>query len=193
MFSQSVDISDLAQLSSEGLQTLKETEFAVFFEQVKVAGGRSALKKAQGALNAANTALKTNKSAVTTAESKLNEARKNQDSKGTDFEETILKEAERNFAQADMFYAWKQQEVRARKTTLKSAKLDLEIAEAEHEMARVSRLVAEKAPAAENYQLEDIKKSLKNKYKKQGGLKRAEEREVQMIQRFKEEYEQNSK
>ena len=192
-FSQSVDFSDLAQLSSEGLQTLKETEFAVFLKQVKVAGAQSDLKKAQGALKAANTELKTKKSDVTAAESKRNEARKNQDAKGTDLAETILKEVERNFARAEVFHAWKQQEVKARKATLKRAKLDLDIAEAEREEARISRLAAEKVPGTANYSTEDSKKSLKKKHKGRIDLKRAEEREVQMIQILKEEYEQKAK
>ena len=38
-----------------------------------------------------------------------------------------------------------------------------------------------------------IEKSLKKKHKERGNLKRAEEREVQMVQRLKEVYEQNAK
>ena len=193
LFSQSVDFSDLAQLSSEGLQMLKEAEFAVFLEQVKVAGARSALKKAQGALKAAGTALKTKQSDVTAAESKHNETRENQDEKGTALAETILKEAERDLAREEMFRVWKQQEVKAGKATLKRAKLDLAIAEAERDMGRISRLKTEKVPAAANYSLEEIEKSLKKKHKERGNLKRAEEREVQMVQRLKEVYEQNAK
>ena len=193
LFSQSVDFSDLAQLSSEGLQMLKEAEFAVFLEQVKVAGARSALKKAQGALKAAGTALKTKQSDVTAAESKRNETRENQDEKGTALAETILEEAKRDLAREEMFRVWKQQEVKVRKATLKRAKLDLAIAEAEREIARISKLKTEKVPAAANYSLEEIEKSLKKKHKERGNLKRTEEREVQMVQRLKEVYEQNAK
>jgi len=192
-FSQSVDFSDLSQLSSEGLQMLKEAEFAVFLEQVNVAGARSALKNAQGALKAAGTVLKTKESDAAAAESKRNEARKNQDAQGTALAETILKGTEQDLVQAETFHAWKQQEVKARKATLKRAKLDLDITEAEREEARISRLAAEKVPGAANYSLEDIEKSLKKEHAERVKLKRSEDREVQMIQILKEEYEQKAK
>jgi len=192
-FSQSVDFSDLDQLSSEGLQMLKEAEFAVFLEQVKVAGARSALKKAKGALKAAGRALKTKQSDVTAAEFKRNEPSENQDEKGTALAETVLIEAKRDLAREEMFRVWKQQEVKARKATLKRAEIDLAIAEAEREIARISRLKTEKVPAAVNYSLEEFEKSLKKKHKERDNLKRAEEREVQMVQRLKEAYEQNAK
>ena len=37
----SVQFEDLAYLSEEGLNALKDTEFSVFFEQVKLAGAKN--------------------------------------------------------------------------------------------------------------------------------------------------------
>jgi hypothetical protein len=70
-FGGSVDLDDLAQLSQKGLGDLKDSEFEVFLAQVRLAGAKDDLKKANGELKAVKKILSSEKSDLKATEFRI--------------------------------------------------------------------------------------------------------------------------
>ena len=171
-FGDSVDLADLAQLSQMGLEDLKDSEFEVFLAQVRLAGAKEDLKKANGELKAVNKILSSRKTNLKVTKAEVQEAKEIQDKERLIRAEKALKESQEAYTTAELNVAWKAQEVKAGKASVEKAELELGIAEIQRDLARVSQLVSEKVPAAQNYSAENLEKSLKKKQKKLTKAKR---------------------
>ena len=189
----SVDLADLAQLSQKGLENLKDREFEVFLAQVRLAGAKEDLKKANGELKAVNKILSSRKTNLKVTKAEVQEAKEIQDKERLIRAEKALKESQEAYTTAELNVAGKAQEVKAGKASVEKAELELGIAEIQRDLARVSQLVSEKVPAAQNYSAENLEKSLKKKQKKLTKAKRDEEREMWEVRKFKEDYERKIK
>ena len=192
-FRDTVDLADLAQLSQKGLENLKDREFEVFLAQVRLAGVKDDLKKANGELKAAKKILSSSKSDLKAKEAEVKAAKEIQDKERFDKAETALLKSQEAYTTVELNVAWKAQEVKARKASIEKAELELNIAEIQRDLARVAQLVSEKVPAAQKYSAENLEKSLKKKEKDLAKAKRDEEREMWEATKSKEDYERKTK
>ena len=192
-FGDSVDLTDLAQLSQKGLEDLKNREFAVFLAQVRLAGAKDDLKQANGELKAVKRILSSSKSDLKATEAEVKAAKEIQDKERFTRAETALLKSQEAYTTAELNVGWKAQVVKARKASVKKAELELNMAEIQRNLARVSQLVSEKVPAAQKYSAENLEKSLKKKEKDLTKAKRDEEREMWEARKSKEDYDRKIK
>ncbi len=184
-----MDLADLAQLSQKGLEDLKDSEFEVFFAQVKLAGAKDDLKKANGELKAVKKNLSSEKSDLKAAEAEVKAAKEIQDKERLTRAESALQKSQEAYTTAELSVAWKAQEVKTRKASVEKAELELDIVEIQRDLARVTKLVSEKVPAAQKYSADNFEKSLAKKQKDLTKAKRDEEREMWEARKAKEDYE----
>lgn len=171
-FDETVDYVDLAQISPAGLETLKDTEFEVFLANVKLAEAKGALKMAQGALETARRVLDTKSLDLKAAQAESKAAKATQDSKRMNAAEALLRHAREDSNTAMMLVDWKKAELKAQKAGVDKAKRAVALAEAKRELARVSRLAAEKASSADKYAVPKFEINLKKReeaYRKADG------------------------
>lgn len=192
-FGDSVDLADLSQLSQKGLENLKDREFEVFLAQVRLAGAKDDLKKANGELKSVKKILSSRKSDLRAAEVEVKAAKEIQDEERFTRAESALQESQETYTIAELNVAWKAQEVKARKASVEKAELELGIAELQRDLGRVAQLVSEKVPAAQKYSAQNLEKSLKKKEKNLTKAKRNEERETWEARKSKEDYEHKIK
>ena len=79
LFKNSVDLADLAEVSPEALETLKETEFAVFVAHVRLNAAKAAERRAAGGGAAADRILEAENLDLKAATAELKAAKANQD------------------------------------------------------------------------------------------------------------------
>ena len=188
-FGNSVDLDDQAQLSLKGPEDLKDSEFKVFLAQVRLAGAKDDLKKANGESKAVKKILGSEKTDLKATEAEVKAAKEIQDKERFIRAETALLKSQEAYTTAELTVAWKAQEVKARKASVEKAELELDIAEIQRDRARVAQLVSEKVPAAQKYSSNNLEKSLKKKQKNLTKAKRDEERETWEAKKSKEDYE----
>ena len=162
LLDRSVDFADLAKLSDEGLQALKDTEFEVFLANVNLARTKTAEGLVQDSLKAAEDDLDKERLNLKAAKAEYKAAAANQDSARMSNVEKTLEKVKEAIKTAELLVKWREKEVSARKTGVKKAKLEVELSENKRDLARISRLVTEKVSSASKYSLADYK----NKQKK---------------------------
>ena len=189
LFKESVEFADLSQLSEEGLQSLKNTEFEVFLAEVwlaatKVTRGlaQDDLKRAENVLDKERLDLKASK-----AEYEAAEAKQEKDRMAT--AESMMKKAKEATKKAELLVKWKSQEAKARKAAVDRAKLAVELAEVKRDLARVSRLVEEKVPSASKYSLAEWENKVKKTDEKYQKAMDKEKREALEAEQLKAQYE----
>ena len=161
LFEDQVKMSDLAQLSDEGIQTLKQTEFDVFLAQIAHTRAELKVESAEAALKEAKTSLEKELLNIRAAKAEIKAAEAHQDSQRKHDAEKVLKEAEKTVEISEVFHQWKQKELKICQTEEKMKKILLHSAKAKRELARISMLAAEKLPFAHNYSTEDYEKRVK--------------------------------
>jgi hypothetical protein len=192
IFRASVEYADLAQLSAEGLQALKETEFEVFLANVRLARAKTAEDQAQDYLRAAEDALNKERLDLKAAKAEYKAAEANQDSQRMSKIEKTLEKVKEQIKIAELLVKWKEKEVSARKASVKKAKHAVELTEAKRDLARVSRLVAEKAPSSSKYSEADFEKKVKKAEDDHQKAIDKEKRELLVAEQLKAQYERTA-
>ena len=192
LLDRSVDFADLAELSGEGLQALKDTEFGVFLANVELARAKTAEDLARDSLKAAEYNLDKESLNLKAAKAEYKAAEANQDADRMSNVQKTLEKVKEAIKTADLGVKWREKEVSARKAGVKKAKLGVELSENKRDLARISRLVTEKVSSASKYPLADYK----NKQKKiQEDYQKAmdkEKREMLEAEQLKAQYEKRA-
>lgn len=162
LLDRSVDFADLAKLSEEELQALKDTEFEVFLANVRLARAKTAEDLARDSLKAAEGNLDKEHLNLKAAKAEYKAAEANQDAERMSNVEKTREKVKEAIKTAELRVKWREKEVNARKTGVKKAKLGVELSENKRDLARITRLVTEKVSSASKYSLADYK----NKQKK---------------------------
>jgi hypothetical protein len=189
LFKESVEFADLSQLSEEGLQSLKDTEFDVFVAEVRLAAVKVTKDLAQDDLKQAEKGLDKERLDLKAAKAEYEAAEAKQEKDRMAGAETMMKKAKEATKKAELLVKWKSQEAKARKAAVDRAKLAVELAEATRDLARVSRLVEEKVPSASKYSLADWENKVKKTDEKYQKAMDKEKREALEAEQLKAQYE----
>jgi len=160
LFKNSVDLADLSEVSPEALQTLVDTEFAVFTAQVRLNGVKAAERRAAGGAKAASQTLDAENLDLKAAKAELKAAKANQDDERTTAATAMIAGAEEDQETAKALRRWKNQEQEARQAEVAMAKSAVDLAEAERDLARVRLLNKEQLPSAKKYELSDFESNV---------------------------------
>lgn len=192
LLDRSVDFADLAKLSEEGLQALKDTEFEVFLANVSLARAKTEEDVARDSLKAAEDNLDKERLNLKAAKAEYKAAQANQDAERMSNVEKTLQKVKEAIKTAELGVKWREKEVNARKTGVKKAKLGVELSENERDLARISRLVTEKISSANKYSLADYKsKQKKNQEDYQKAMDK-EKREMLEAEQLKAQHEKRA-
>ncbi|UCE54299.1 MAG: hypothetical protein JSV31_02335 [Desulfobacterales bacterium] len=192
LFGDDVDLADLSQLSPEALETFKDKEFNVFLMKVKHSGAKVLENKAKNDLKTSKLTLDAKQQHFKSAEADLKEAKAAQDSTRIDAAEKVLRNANIELAHAKLLIQWKEKEVDVQAASVEKAKLAVALAEAERDVARVSKLIEQNVPSAQKYNLSDFKTKLDKKHKEYQKALGTETKEIVEAKKLKAEYEKLS-
>ena len=193
IFGDDVDLADLSQLSPDALETLKDTEFNVFLTKVKHAGAKVLENKAGDDLKKAKLTLDSKNLHLKSAEADLKEAKATQDQGQIEAADKALRQAKEDFERAKMLIKWKEKEVDVKITSVKKAKLAVELAEVERDVARVSKLIEQNVASAQKYNFSDFKAKVDKKNKEYQKALSTETKETAEAKKLKAGYEKISK
>ena len=193
LFGDDVSLADLSQLSPDALETLKDAEFNVFLTKVKHAGAKVLENKAGDDLKKAKLTLNSKNLHLKSAEADLKEAKATQDQGQIEAADKALRQAKEDFERAKMLIKWKEKEVDVQVASVKKAKLDVERAEAERDVARVSKLIEQNVASAQKYNLSDFKAKVDKKNKEYQKALITETKEIAEAKKLKTGYEKISK
>ncbi len=185
----SVEYGDLAQLSAEGLEALKDTEFKVFMANVSLAGTRNTEKAAEVELKGARRTLENKGLDLKAAKAEYEAGKANQEEERMKKAEEAMRRAREQVEMTEMLVKWKQKAVKARSAGVQKAKLAVDLAEAKRDLARVSRLVLEKVSSANKYSIRDFEDKVKKTQVKYEAATKKESREIQEAEQLKAQYE----
>ena len=189
LFKSGVDFEDLSSLSLQALETLKDAEFSVFLTQVKLGGAKKSEKQAKEHLKAANLVYDSKQIMLKSARKDLKEAQTASDQGKIASMEKTLRGVQEEFDKATALVIWREKEVDAREAGVKRAKVELALAEAERDFARISKMIKEKVSAAGKYKLEDFKKNVLKRKKEHAAAVETEKQTVQEADRHRQKYE----
>jgi hypothetical protein len=191
LFSDKVDLADLSQLSSEALETLKDVEFRVFLSKVKHAEMKVLEKKAREDLKPVKLTLDAKRLQVKAAKAEVKDIQqKSAGKKLTDAEEA-LRNAQKDFDVASLHVEWKEKELDARIAAVEKEKAAIAVAEAERDLAQVSKLHEQKVASASKYVIMDFKKQVQKKRKEYESAVNRLQKEIAEARRLKEEFEKH--
>ena len=193
LFGDDVDLADLSQLSPDALETLKDTEFNIFLTKVKHAGAKVLENKAGDDLKASKLPLDSKNLHLKSAEADLKEAKATKDQRQIEAADKALRQAKEDFERAKMLIKWKEKEVDVQIASVKKAKLAVELAEAERDVARVSKLIVQNVVSAKKYNLSNFKAKVDKKQKGYQKALRAETKAMLEAKNLRTEYEKTSK
>ena len=192
LLDRSVDFADLAKLSDEGLEALKDTEFEVFLANVRLARAKAIEDLARERLKAAEESLDKERLNLKAAKAEYKAAEANQDAERMSNIEKTREKVKEAIKTAELRVKWREKEVSARKTGVKKTKLGVELSENKRDLARISRLVTEKISSASKYSLTDYKnKQKKNQEDYQKAVDK-EKREMLEAEQLKAQYEKRA-
>jgi len=193
LFRDDVDLADLSQLSPDALETLKDTEFNIFLTKVKHAGAKVLENKAGDDLKASKLTLDSKNLHLKSAEADLKEAKATKDQRQIEAADKALRQAKEDFERAKMLIKWKEKEVDVQIASVKKAKLAVELAEAERDVARVSKLIEQNGTSTQKYNLSDFKAKVDKKNKEYQKALSTETKEIAEAKKLKAGYEKISK
>ena len=104
-----------------------------------------------------------------------------------------LRQAKEDYERAKMLIKWKEKEVDVQVASVKKAKLDVERAEAERDVARVSKLIEQNVASAQKYNLSDFKAKVDKKNKEYQKALITETKEIAEAKKLKTGYEKISR
>ena len=193
LFGDDVDLADLSQLSPDALETLKDTEFNVFLTKVKHAGAKILENKASENLKTSKLTLDSKNLHLKSAEADLKEAKATQDQGQIEAADKALRQAKEDYKRAKMLIKWKEKEVDVQIASVKKAKIAVELAEAERDVARVSKLIEQNVASAQKYNLSNFKAKVDKKQKEYQKALRTETKTMLEAKNLRTEYEKISK
>jgi hypothetical protein len=189
LFKDSVEFSDLAQLSQKGLEALKEIEWQVFLMRVGLARAEELKKQAEGDLKNAEHLFKSKELDFTAAKAERRAAKESENQERMDRAATVLESAQNELRVAKRLVAWKSKVVKARKAGVKKARRRVQLAEAQRDLASVSQLVFESAPSAKKFSMQKYQNRVKRKQEEYENATIEEERQTWEAKESKEMYE----
>jgi hypothetical protein len=192
LFGDDVDLADLSQLSPEALETFKDTEFNVFLMKVRHAGAKVLENKAKEDLKTSKLTLDAKNKHFKSAEADLKEAKAAQDSTRIDSAEKGLHNAQEELKHARLLIQWKEKEVDVKAAGVEKAKLAAALAEAERDVAWVSKLIDQNVASAQKYNLSDFRAEVDKKRKGYQRALNTETKEIAEAKKLKSEYEKMS-
>jgi hypothetical protein len=193
VFKDSVDIVDLAQLSPEVLETLKDVEFNLFLAKIEHARAKVTQRKAEEALKAAKLALGSRKLRSKAAQAEVKEARAGSDQGKINAAEAALAAAKRELQVARGLVKWKEEQVDVAEIGVEKARVAMSVSEAERQLIWATKLKEQRVPAAASYILPELKKKVEKKQKDLEAVITKEKKERSEANRLKAEYERLSK
>ena len=193
LFGDDVDLADLSQLSPDALETLKDTEFNVFLTKAKHAGAKVLENKAGENLKTAKLTLDSKNLHLKSAEADLKEAKATQDQGQIEAADKALSIAKEDYERAKMLIKWREKEVDVQIASVKKAKIAVEVAEAERDVARVSKLIEQNVASAPKYKLSNFKATVDKKQKEYQKALSTEIKEIAEAKKLNAEYEKMSK
>ncbi|UCG12661.1 MAG: hypothetical protein JSU72_19650 [Deltaproteobacteria bacterium] len=185
----SVEYKDLARLSGEGLQALKETEFSVFLANVRLAAARNAGEDAREALKKAENERENERLNLKAAEAEHKAAEAAQDGDRLSKAKQSVERAKDAVKPAELLVKWRQKAFDASKAGVRKAKLALEVAETKRDMARIDRLVLEGVPTSKKYSRPDYEAKLKRVQQDHMKAIEREKREMSAAEQLRAQYE----
>lgn len=165
LFKNSVDLADLAEVSAESLEVLRDSEFEAFVAQIGLTAARASERIAEGAEKAAARILETENLDLKAAKAELQAAKSNKDTERMATGATVLSRAETDQRRAKLFREWKDADTAAKRAAVKAAASRLDLAEANRDLERARLLVREKATSGFKYDLADLGKSVSKRQK----------------------------
>ena len=193
LFGDDVDLADLSQLSPEALETFKEAEFNVFLMKVRHAGAKVLENKAKENLKTSKLTLDAKNKHLKSAEADLKEAKAAQDSTRIETAEKGLRNAKKELEHARLLIQWKEKEVDVQAAGVEKAKLAAALAEAERDLARVSKLIDQNVASAQKYRLSDFRAKVDKKRKEYKQALKRETKEIAEAQKLRSAYEEIAK
>jgi hypothetical protein len=185
-----VEYKDLARLSAEGLESLQATEVAVFLANVRLAAAKNAGEDAREALKKAENERETERLNLKAAEAEHKAAEAAQDGDRLAKAKQSVERAKEAIKPAELLVKWRQKAFDASKTTVRKAKLTLEIAETKRDMARIDRLVLEGVTTSKKYSRPDYEAKLKRVQQDYMKTIEREKREISAAEQLRAQYEQ---
>ena len=192
LFGDDVDLADLSQLSPDALETFKDTEFNVFLTKVKHAGAKVLENKAGENLKTSKLTLDSKNLHLKSAEADLKEAKATQDQGQIEAADKVLRKAKEDYERSKMLINWKEKEVDVQIASVKKAKIAVEVAEAERDVARVSKLIEQNVASAPKYKLTDFKATVDKKQKEYQKALNFETKKMLEAKTLRTEYEKIS-
>ena len=193
LFKNSVDLADLSEVSPQTLETLKETEFAVFVAQVNLNAAKAAERRAAGGVKAANRTLEAEELDLNAAKAELKAAKANQDDERITAATARIAGAEEDIKTAKALRTWKAQEQEARQAEVAMTKSALDLAEANRDLARVRLLKQENATAGQKYDLADLERNASKQQKNYDGASRKAGDKIAKIDKAKADWDRLAK
>jgi len=193
LFGDDVGLADLSQLSPDALETLKDTEFKVFLTKVGHAGAKVLENKSSGDLKESKLTLDAKNLHLKSAEADLKEAKAAKDQAKIEAADKTLRQAKMNYETAKMLIKWKEKEVDVQIASVKKAKIEVELAEAERDLARVAKLIEQTVASAQKYNLADFKAKVDKKQSEYQQALSAEIKETTEAKKLKAQYDKMSK
>lgn len=160
LFKNSVDLADLSEVSPEALESLRETEFAVFLAEVQLNTSKAAERRAAGGLKAANQTVDAETLDIKAAKAEQKAATANQDELRMTSAAARVASDQEDIETAKALRKWKAQEQEARQAEVAMMKSALDLAEARRDAARVQLLANENTPSSDKYDPAEFAKSV---------------------------------
>ena len=192
-FKETVDLADLAQLSPELLETLKDSEFKVLLGKIELARTQVMEQKTIQMLKSAKLERDSKKFRLKAAHAEIKDAKAASDRGKIDAAERTLNIAKNELEVAKTLVKWKERKVDAAESGVERAKAALSVREAERELIWASKLKEQKVPASAHYIIPELKKKLENKQKGFEAAVRKEKKKTLEANKLKTEYEKLSK
>ena len=163
LFKNSVDLAELAEVPADALIEIRDTEFEAFLAQVGLGSARAAEGRAAGAVRAADRLLETEDLDLKAGKAEVKAAKANQNVERLAAAEAVLTAAERDQRSARQFLQWKEHERETRQAEEKVAATRLDLAEARRDLARAELLIRHRIPAASQYDISDLSKTVRKR------------------------------
>lgn len=160
-----VELADLSQLSSEALETLKDSEFRVFLAKVRHAEKKVFEKQAKEDMKPVKETLNARRLQLKAAKAELKDIEQRSAGKKLADAKAALRSAQKAFDLAELHVEWTEKAAAAQTAAVGKAKAAIELAEAERDLARVSKLHERNAPSAAKYNLDEFKARIAKKQK----------------------------
>jgi len=193
LFKNSVDLADLSEVSPDSLETLKDTEFAVFVAQVRVHTVKAAENRAAGGVKAANQIVEAENLDMKAAEAEQKAAKANQDEERTTAATARITGTKEDLETAKALRKWKAQEQEARQAEVAMAKSALDLAEATRDAARMRLLIREDVPSAKKYDLADLDREVAKRQKEYDSASRKARDKMARVDKLKADWNQLAK